>query len=200
MTLPRKLNLILVDDLEARLKEVRDCVLVGFEGMPGAQAFDFRGRLRARGCRMRVVKNAIGRVVFSRTALSALSGGLQGTSALVYGADGDSGEGEAVLAISQVIAEWNRNKALKPVAVKAGLMDSRTIAAKDVERLAAIPSRLVLLTQVARSVQGPLAGLVGALAGIERKLVHAVKAVAEKRQTEATTASPGGPAVRPAEA
>ncbi len=179
MKLPKKLNALVVQDLEGRLKGVQDCLVVGYDGMGASQAFELRGRLRQAGCRMRVVKNSLARVAFEKTHLSGLSGHLKGTSAVLYG------EGEAILAIAQVVTEWNKDKARKPVIVKAGIMGRSPIAASDVTRLAAIPSRHVLLTRVAREVQGPITSLVCALAGTQRKLVYAVKAVAEKKGKEA---------------
>ncbi len=178
MKLPGKLNTLVVVDLEARLKGVQDCILIGHEGMPASQAFEFRGRLRQSKCRMRVVKNAVGRVAFEKVGLASLAPHLKGSSALLYG------EGEALLGIAQVVTEWNKDKAKKPVSVKAGLLARALIGPKDVERLAAIPPRQVLLTQMARGVAGPLSRLVGTLSGVHRRLVYGVKAVAEKRSKE----------------
>ena len=179
MKLPGKLNALVVSDLEARLRGVKGCLLVGYDGMPGADTAELRSRLRKASCRMRVVKNTLARVALDRSGLGMLSEHLHGTTALLHG------EGEAVLTLSKVVAEWNKDKARKPVKVKAGLLDGAVLGSADVERLAAIPSRQVLLTQVARGMAAPMTGLAGALAGIPRKLARAVKAVAESRPAAA---------------
>ena len=175
MKLPNKLNQLVVEDLGRRLGGVQDCLLVGYEAMPGKQTMALRDRLRKSKCRMRVVKNSLARVAFEKAGLSALSPHLKGNSALLYG------EGEAILSLAQAVAEWNKDKALKPVVVKAGLMGRAPLTVQDVERLASIPSRQVLLTQVARGVNAPLQKLAGALAAVPRKLAYAVKAVADQK-------------------
>ena len=180
MPLPQKLNSLVVDDLEKRLGGLQDCLLIGHDALPGIQTFELRGRLRQAKCRMRVVKNATARVAFDRAGLGTLGGHLQGASALIYG----EGKGEAILEISKIVTDWNKDATKKPVTVKAGLMARAPVAAADVARLAAIPPRQVLLTQVARGVQAPLSQMVGALAALPRKLAGTVKAVADKRAAE----------------
>ena len=175
MKLPQKLNAMVVESLEARLTGVRDCLLIDYSGMDGVQTFALRGRLRKARCRMKVVKNSVAKVTFDRVGLGGLSGQLKGGSALLYG------EGEALLSIAKVVTEWNKDKARKPVAVKGGLMAGIPIGVGDVARLAAIPPKQELLARVAGGVRAPLFQLVGALAGVQRKLVYAVKAVADQR-------------------
>ena len=175
MKLPHKLNAMVVESLASRLAGVKDCLLIDYAGLDGIQTFALRGRLRESRCRMQVVKNAVAKVAFDRIGLGVLGGQLKGGSALLYG------EGDAVLSISKVVTEWNKDKARKPVTVKGGLMAGAQIAAGDVTRLAAIPSRQELLAKVAGGVRAPLSRLVGALADVQRKLVYAVKAVADQR-------------------
>ena len=151
------------------------CLLVGYEAMPGKQTSAFRDRLHKSKCRMRVVKNTLARVAFEKAGLSTLTPHLKGNSALLYG------EGEAILPLAQAVAEWNKDKTLKPVVVKAGLMGRAPLTPKDVERLASIPPRQVLLAQVARGVNAPLQQLACALAGVPRKLAYAIKAVADQK-------------------
>ncbi len=175
MKLPQKLNAMVVESLASRLADVKDCLLIDYAGMDGTQTFELRNRLRKTRCRMKVVKNAVAKVAFDRAGLGSLTGQLKGGSALLYG------EGEALLSISKVVTEWNKDKARKPVTIKGGLMTGAPISAGDVARLAAIPSRQELLAKVAGGVRAPLFQLVGALAGVQRKLVYAVKAVADQR-------------------
>ena len=182
MKLPKKLNALVVDDLAARLGGVQDCLLVGYDGMPASQAFDLRAKLKQTRCRMKVIKNSLGKVALERAGLGMLAGHLKGSSAVLYG------EGESILEISRVVTDWNKDKAKKPLSVRAGCMARSAIGVRDVEKLASIPSRQVLLTQVARGVAAPLSKLAGTLAANPRKLVYAVKAVAEKRGKEAVAA------------
>ena len=175
MKLPKKLNTLLVDDLSARLDGVQDCLLVGCDGLPASQAFALRTKLRAGGGKMRVVKNSLARVAFEKAGLQTLTPQLGGTSAVLYG------EGEAILGISKAVFEWNKDKAVKSLTLKGGVMGRVAIAAKDVERLASIPARPVLMAQLAGAINGPARAIAGGLAGVSRKLAVALNAVAEQK-------------------
>ena len=178
MKLPKKLNTLLVDDLSARLEKAQDCLLVSCDGMNASQAFALRTRLRQSGSRMRVVKNTLARVAFEKAGLQVLTSQLGGTSAVLYG---DNGSAEAILGIAKTVSEWNKDKAVKPLAVKGGVMGRLPLAAADVERLAAIPAKPVLMAQLAGAIQAPVTRIAGGVAGVSRKLAVALKAVAEQK-------------------
>ncbi len=186
MKLPKKLNTLLVDDLGTRLEKVQDCLLVGCDGLPASQAFALRTKLRAGGSRMRVVKNTLARVAFDKAGLKTLIPQLGGASAVLYGNDGAA---DAILAISKVVTEWNKDKAVKPLTVKGGVMGRVAIAAKDVERLASIPAKPVLMAQLAGAINGPARSIAGGVAGVSRKLAVALNAVAEQKQKAGAAAA-----------
>jgi large subunit ribosomal protein L10 len=58
------------------------------------------------------------------------------------------------------------------------------LSAAEVERLAALPSREVLLGQVVGTMQAPLSGVVGVLAAVVRGLVGVVAALEKKQREE----------------
>lgn len=179
MKLPRKLNALVVEDLELRLRGTQDCLLVGTDGMPASQAYALRAALGKARCRMKVVKNSLARVAFGKAGLSGLSEHLKGTSAVL------TGEGEAILAMAKVVTEWNADKAKKPVTVKAGLMGRAPIQPQDVARLAAIPSRQVLMGKLAGGIQSPVTRIAGGISGVARKLAATLQAVSERKAAAA---------------
>ncbi|MYF73647.1 MAG: 50S ribosomal protein L10 [Gemmatimonadetes bacterium] len=69
-------------------------------------------------------------------------------------------------------------------AIKAGYIDGEVFIADQIERLAEIPSRDVLLGQMVSAIQSPISGLAFTLNGILQKLVGTLQAVAEKRKEE----------------
>lgn len=78
--------------------------------------------------------------------------------------------------------------------VKGGLLEGRELAREDVVRLARLPSREVLLTQLAVGVASPLTGLATSMNGLVSGLARALAAVAESRAGEAPAASDAAPA------
>jgi len=81
-----------------------------------------------------------------------------------------------------VLSEFSKQQVL--LKIKGGVVDRALYTAAQVEQLALIPSREVLLTQVVSAIQGPLAGLAMCLQAIPQKLVGTLHALAEKRQAE----------------
>ena len=72
-------------------------------------------------------------------------------------------------------------KTKRSIEIKGGLLNGRVINARDVKVLADLPSRDVLISQVMRGLQGPIAGLQTVLAGPVRKLAYALKAIQEQK-------------------
>ncbi|RME25496.1 MAG: 50S ribosomal protein L10, partial [Candidatus Zixiibacteriota bacterium] len=68
--------------------------------------------------------------------------------------------------------------------VKAFVVDDQLFEADDIKRLADLPPREVLLSQLVAAVESPLTSLVGALDGFFRELVGTIDALKEKRQAE----------------
>jgi large subunit ribosomal protein L10 len=68
--------------------------------------------------------------------------------------------------------------------LKAGLLEGRVYLEQELEALAKLPPRQVLLGQMVTAIQSPLSGLAFCLQGILQKLVGTLHAVAEKKRNE----------------
>jgi large subunit ribosomal protein L10 len=66
--------------------------------------------------------------------------------------------------------------------IKSGFMGDRVLNAKEVEKLATLPSREVLISQVMAGMQSPLYGLVSVLAGPVRGLMGVLQARIEQME------------------
>jgi large subunit ribosomal protein L10 len=69
--------------------------------------------------------------------------------------------------------------------VKGGFLEGRLLDAAEVRSLALLPPREVLLGRLVGSLKGSLYGLHGVLSGPYRKLVYALRAVAEEKSKAA---------------
>ena len=65
--------------------------------------------------------------------------------------------------------------------VKAFYIDKQAFAGTDAERIAKLPPREILLSQLISTIESPIAALVGTLDGIIRELVGTVDALAKKK-------------------
>lgn len=166
----------LVTSLASRLQRAPTIYVTDFTGLNVAQITQLRRRLRAAGAEYAVVKNTLVRRALAAAQVSGIDAHLDGPTALVLG-------GVDPVASAKVLADFAKEHE-KP-AIKAGLVEGKTVSAADVKQLAALPSKPELLSQLAGSLQGPLAGFAGALNGLLWNMLGAFEALHTKRASGA---------------
>ena len=73
-------------------------------------------------------------------------------------------------------------KANPLLVIKGGVMGGRVISAKDVEALAELPSRDVLLAKFAGALQAPLVKTAGLLQALPRNFAYGLKALIDQKE------------------
>ena len=68
--------------------------------------------------------------------------------------------------------------------MKVFIVDQQVYGGGDIKRLAELPPREILYSQVVGAVEAPFAELVGSLDGFFRELVGSIDALADKRKAE----------------
>jgi large subunit ribosomal protein L10 len=128
-----------VESLTAELKSAPTVYVTDFSGLNVLRMTELRRRLRAAGVRYVVVKNTLAQRALAANGISALDEHLAGNTGLVLSSD--------ALAAAKVIGDFARE--FEKPTVRIGLVDGKTVAPEQVKRLGEIPSREVLLSQVA---------------------------------------------------
>jgi len=95
-----------------------------------------------------------------------------------------NGDAAAVAKTLRDFAKTNPNLVLK-----GGLLGTKVLSAKDVEALADLPPRDVLLAQLAGAFQAPLTMFAGLLQALPRNFAYGLKALIDK-QGGAPSSSP----------
>jgi large subunit ribosomal protein L10 len=70
----------------------------------------------------------------------------------------------------------------KRPSVKFGFLENRKVLPEEIVKIAKLPEREVLLSQVLSGLSGPISGLAGVLSGIIRRLIYTIRAVQEKKR------------------
>ena len=122
--------------------------------------------------RYRVVKNRLMRIAAADTVGEALSPLLNGPTAIAFGTD-EAATAKAVLDATRPYS--------KVVRITGGILGDRAIDGDAVTRLAALPSREVLLARLAGGMQAPVGTLAGLFAAPLRNLGYALAQVAEQK-------------------
>lgn len=174
---PASLKSEILDQTGDLLRNSEAVILTEYIGLTVPQMADLRRRLREAGDGdFSVVKNTLFRrategVVPADERLDAV---LNGTTAATYATK------DPVL-VAKTIADYiaaNRNTPLK---VKGGIVGGRFVDAGQIEALAKVPPREVLLAQMLGAFNSPIAGLVGTLHGVLSNFVYTLQAIEEKK-------------------
>ncbi len=148
-----------VESLSALLKDAPHVYVTDFSGMSVLRMTEFRRRLRAAGVSYVVVKNTLAQRALAANGITGLDEHLAGPTGLVLTTD--------ALAAAKVLGDFARE--FERPAVKAGLVDGKAVLPDHVKRLGLIPSREVLLAQIAGSFNGLLYSFVGALEALREQ-------------------------------
>ncbi len=152
-----------------------------FRGLTVKQLSELRGRLRAVDTEYTVVKNTLARRAASDTGREALLPYLDGPTGLVW-VGGDAAV--AAKALDGFATEFPAT-----LTVKGGLLEGADLPQADVTRLAKLPSREVLLGQLAGTIAAPLTGLAGGLGNLIGGLARTLAAVQAQREDEDSAAA-----------
>jgi len=139
-----------VEALTELLKGSPNVFVTDFTGLNVLRMTELRRRLRGAGVDYVVVKNTLAQRAFAANGVNALDDHLAGPTGLVL-----SGRDPVVGA--KVLADFA--KEFEKPAIKIGLVDGRPVTADQVRRLASLPPRDVLLSQLAGAFQAPMAQL-----------------------------------------
>ena len=156
------------------LSRATTAVVTDYRGLTVKQLQELRRRLRAEGVDYVVVKNTLARRAASEAGVADFSKVLVGPVGLAVGY-GD------LSAPARVLAEYFRVNRVLPMV--AGLVEGRVLDQAGVRMLAELPSRDVLLGQLAGTLQSPLTGLAGALNSITSTFAATLDAYRDKLAT-----------------
>lgn len=156
--------------LAERLAQSDTVFAADFRGLTVKQLAELRGRLReAEDAEFTVVKNTLARRAAAQTGREALLPYLDGPTGIVWVA-GDPAV--AAKALNQFAGEHPA-----AMSIKGGLLDGADLPSSDLARLARLPSRQVLLGQLAGGIAAPLSGLAGTLNGLIGGLARSLAAL-----------------------
>jgi large subunit ribosomal protein L10 len=161
-----------VEEFASLLQDARGVILAEYAGLNVAAVSSLRRKCRDAGVQYRVIKNTLARRATSQAGMAVLDPLLEGPNAwAIHKTD--------QVAAAKVLSEFAKdNQKLK---IRGGLVDGRLMTIKDVETLAKLPSRDVLLSQTLAAMQSPMSGFAGALNALMRGFATAVDAYAKKR-------------------
>ncbi|MCE2439740.1 MAG: 50S ribosomal protein L10 [Candidatus Latescibacteria bacterium] len=162
-----------VEELTRLMSRSQGFYLADFTGLDVPDVTRLRKRLRDEDIIYRVVKNRLALIAVRNAGIQGLDEVLQGPTGLA------SSETDPVAAVRLLHEFASETNGLPRV--KGGFADGRVFREDQLESLAQLPPREVLLGQLVASVQSPLTGLVLCLGGLLQSLVLVLNEIAGKK-------------------
>lgn len=159
MSLNRNEKAAVVTDVAAQVVQSQTLALAEYRGLTVANLEKLRVDARAKGVYLHVVKNTLARRAVAGTPFEVAQGAMVGP--LIYGFSQDA------VAAAKVMADFAKGN--DKLVIKAGVYAGRALDADGVKALAAIPSREVLLAQIAGLLKSPIQRMAGVLAALAEK-------------------------------
>jgi large subunit ribosomal protein L10 len=170
---------VLVGEVTEVAKKALSVVAAEYRGLTVSQMTELRAKARAQGVYMRVVKNTLARKALAGTAFEPVGPKLKGPLVLAFSKD-DPG------AAARVIKAFAKdNEKLVATLVSIG---GDVLSAKDLEKVASLPTRAQALSQLLGVLKAPIQKLVGTIAAPNQKLVWTIAALSEKKKGDAKPA------------
>lgn len=163
-------------DLEAlteQFKNAKAAMLVGFKGMTVPKDQELRSQLREAGVTYEVVKNTLARKAAAGTALEKAAAQFKGVTAVALSR-------EDPVNLSKAIAKFAKANP-EVFSFKAGVVEGRVVALKDVEAIASLPSKEELISKVMFLLNCQAQRLVTVLSAVPRNLAIVVKQIGEQK-------------------
>jgi len=170
-----------VDEIRTKLGDAEAAILTEYRGLTVTELATLRGALRPAATEYKVFKNTLARRAAEEAGLTELAELLQGPTAIAFV------RGDAVTA-AKALRDFGRTS--PALVVKGGLLGPRVLTPSDIEALADIEPREVLLARLAGGFQAPLTKAAGLFQAFTRNLAYGVKALIDQRVAGGEEAPP----------
>ena len=143
-------------------------IFANYRGMTVAELTDLRRNMKKSGVQFQVVKNTLARIAAEKAGKKDLSSLFEGPLAVAFTT------GEATVP-AKVLADLARG-GKTTLKIKGGYLGDKVLTIADVQTLAYLPPREVIIAQIVAGMQGPIAALVAYLSSPMSGLVGMLQA------------------------
>jgi large subunit ribosomal protein L10 len=166
--MPTQKKVDIVAGLQDMFTECSVGIFTDYRGLTTAEVAALRRKLGEAQIRYRVVKNSLAQIALRQAGKGELAEAISGPVAVAFG------YGE-VPEVAKALTEYI--KATKStLAIKGGFFGDTVLSSKDVDALADLPAKDVLIARVIGGIQSPITGLVNVLAGPIRSVMGVLQA------------------------
>jgi len=163
-----------VELMHEKLKRAKAVFLADFRGMNVEKATTLRNELRAAAVEYKVFKNSLLELASRETDFECLQPYLAGPTSVAISYDDP-------VSAAKVLSKFAKVPQGAFV-LKAGVLSGKLLDVAQIQALADLPSREVLLAKMLGSMQAPVTNFVGLLAAIPGSFVRVLEAIRVQKE------------------
>lgn len=164
-----------VEEVKAIFEKGKGLIFADHSGIKAEDSVKIRNRLADIDAYIKIIKNTLALIAAEKVLEEIdLSQVLKGPTSIIV-------SGENMVSTAKLVK--NFTKEFESFKVKAGIFENKLFGAADIERLAVLPSKEVLISTLAGMLQLPINRLVNTLSGVTRNLVVVLDAVRQKKES-----------------
>ena len=175
-----------IAELTEKFGRARLAILTECAGMPVNQMTELRRQLRGAKAEYCVIKNTLAVRASTGTILADAKDHFKGPTGLVIGYD------DPVLPAKILRDFIQAEKRSEKIKVTVGVLEGRLVQAADLNAIAQLPKKEVLIAMLLSAMQGPIRGVVYALSGVLSKFVRVIAAIQDKKKGEGDMSAAAG--------
>lgn len=161
-----------VEEMKDRFQRAGATFILDYKGMGAVQLTEIRKGLRDASIDFKIVRNTLARRAISGTPLESISDKLVGTSAIAFAY-------KDAAAAAKLLTQYSKDQ--PKLKLMLGTLGDKQIGLAQIQGLAELPSREVLIGRLLGSMQSPISGFARVLAGVPTKFLYALNAIKDAK-------------------
>lgn len=162
-----------VKELSEKLKKAEATIFTDFKGLKVDALTCLRKQLREKDMEYKVIKNTLLKLALKDTPFEQIKEEVIGSNALAFCYTDP-------VALAQVLIDFRRKNEL--FKIKKGILSGKVLDANEIEVLAQLPSREILLAQLLGVIEAVLRDFVGLLYNILAQLLYILNAINKSKE------------------
>lgn len=162
---------VIVEEIKEKLSRAKSVTFVDYNALTVAEDTAMRQEFKKNGSEYKVYKNKLLLLALNELGINGAEAYLNGTTAVAFSYDDE---------VSGAKITCQTAEKTKKLTVKFGLLNGNFVEGKEMEALAKLPSKEVLVAMLLRTLNAPITGLARVSIAPVEGLARALNAIATK--------------------